>query len=233
MKLCIIPARGGSKRIPNKNIREFHGKPLIAWSIKAATDSGCFDHIVVSTDSDRVAEIAIRHGAEVPFKRPENLADDFTPTRPVINHAIEEITKRYELPTHVCCLYPTAPFVTSNDLIFALNQLEKNKLDFVFSCTSYAYPIQRAFRILSTGSPVRLYPKHRNTRSQDLEEIYHDAGQFYWGHSEAFLSGKDSISENSLAYIMPRYRVLDIDTQEDWNFATAMFTALQISNREL
>lgn len=226
MSLCVIPARGGSKRIPRKNIKPFCGKPMIAWSIEAAEASGCVDRIIVSTDDEEIARVAQEWGAEVPFIRPAELADDFVATRPVVNHAIEEATRLFGKPDFVCCLYPTAPFITVEDMRSSLEILLTEKVDFVFSAATFAYPIQRAFTIRTGGGLERCYPELRNTRSQDLEEAYHDAGQFYWGRCQAFLEGRDTISENSKAFILPRYRVHDIDTEEDWVRAEKMFAAL-------
>ena len=226
MNLCVIPARGGSKRIPRKNIRDFCGKPMIAWSIEAAHASECFDRVIVSTDDDEIAKVARAWGAEVPFMRPAELADDYIATRPVVNHAINEFSQRYGVPTWVCCLYPTAPFVTPADLRQAQVQLKDQQADFVFSAATFAYPIQRAFRMLRDGGLERCYPQYRNTRSQDLEEAYHDAGQFYWGRCQAFLDGMDSVSAHSRAFVLPRHRVHDIDTEEDWMRAETVFLAL-------
>lgn len=226
MRFCVIPARGGSKRIPRKNIKPFCGKPMIAWSIKAAQASGCFDHIIVSTDDEEIAETAKQWGGEVPFWRPPELADDHTATRPVVNHAIREATRLYGEAESVCCLYPTAPFLTAEDLRQGLQILDEGRVDFVFSAATFAYPIQRAFRRTPTGGLERIHPEHRNTRSQDLEEAFHDAGQFYWGRTEAFLAGKDTVSANSRLFILPRYRVHDIDTEEDWERAERMHCAL-------
>lgn len=226
MNLCVIPARGGSKRIPRKNIREFCGKPMIARSIEAALASRCFSRVVVSTDDQEVAEISKAFGADVPFLRPAELATDYAATRPVINHAIKAVSSLYEKPDFVCCLYPTAPFVKEEDIVGAFQYLESQEIDFVFSAALFPYPIQRGFRILPGGALERLYPQHRETRSQDLEEVYHDAGQFYWGRSQAFLDGTDVVSEKSRAFVLPRYRVHDIDTEEDWQLAVAVFKAI-------
>ena len=231
MRLCVIPARGGSKRIPRKNIREFCGKPMISWSIDAALQSGCFDRIVVSTDDVEIAEVAVACGAEVPFMRPTDLSNDYVATRPVVNHTIMEISRSYRMPTVVCCLYATAPFVTVSHLRDALDKLISEKLDFVFSAATFSYPIQRAFRVLPGGGLERCYPQHRNTRSQDLEEIYHDAGQFYWGRCKAFLDEVDTVSENSRAFLLPRYRVHDIDTEEDWKRAETIFSAKYLEGK--
>lgn len=223
MNLAIIPARGGSKRIPRKNIKPFCGKPMIAWSIEAAKASGCFDRIIVSTDDEEIAEVARQWGAEVPFMRPAELADDHATTRPVVNHAIREATRLYGAPEAVCCLYPTAPFVTVEDLRRGLQMLKEEKVDFVFTAATFAYPIQRAFRRTATGGLERIQPEHRNTRSQDLEEAYHDVGQFYWGSAMAFLSKEDMVSTGSRVLIIPRWRVHDIDTVEDWLRAELYF----------
>ena len=222
-RLCIIPARGGSKRIPRKNIKEFCGKPMIAWSIETAKQSKLFDHVIVSTDDQEIAEVARQWGAEVPFMRPPELADDMTPTRSVVNHAIETVAKEHGFPDHVCVIYATSPFMTTSDLNDAYSLMCKEGYVFAFSAATFPYPIQRAFFINDTGGLQRFFPEHRLTRSQDLMEMYHDAGQFYWGSADAFLSGNDSISERSYPFILPRYRVHDIDTKEDWDRAETIF----------
>lgn len=219
MNVAIIPARGGSKRIPRKNIREFFGKPMIAWSIEAALNSECFDRVIVSTDDDEIAEIAEKFGAEAPFRRPAILSDDYTATRPVINHSIEQIEILYGRPDYVCCIYATAPLLDSATIKAAYAELEKKDLDFVFSAGAFSYPIQRAFRKTPNGHPQRLWPETKHTRSQDLEECYHDAGQFYWGKRKAFLDNCDPISDRSLAYMLPTQNVQDIDTEDDWQRA--------------
>ena len=224
--IAIIPARGGSKRVPHKNIRDFCGKPMIAWSIEAAKSSSCFDRVIVSTDDLEIAEIARQWGAEVPFMRPAELATDHAATRPVINHAIVEVTRLFGAPDAICCLYPTAPFVTVEDLRNGLRILEEEKADFVFSAATFAYPIQRAFRRTEVGGLERIQPEHRHTRSQDLEEAFHDAGQFYWGLRQAFLDNRDMVADQSRALVLPRFRVHDIDTPEDWIRAETVFSAL-------
>jgi len=226
-KLAIIPARGLSKRIPRKNIKEFCGKPMISWSIEAAHESGCFDHIIVSTDDQEIASVAEQYGAEVPFTRPQELADDCTATRPVINHAIQAASSLWGMPNYVCCIYATAPFLQPGDLKQAFSMLKESRADFVFSAGKFAYPIQRGFRVNDAGLAERLCPEHRHTRSQDLEEVYHDAGQFYWGTSKAFLDYSDPISMAGIAHVLPRTRVHDIDTKEDWAVAELMFKALR------
>ena len=223
MKLSVIPARGGSKRVPRKNIRDFCGKPMIAWSIEAAQRSGCFDRIAVSTDDAEIAEVARAFGAEVPFMRPTALADDHTATIPVIAHATEWYAQHITL-TDVCCIYATAPFLQADDLRAAEKRMGQSDCDYVFSVTRYAFPIQRALRITAHGKVAMMQPEHANTRSQDLEEAYHDAGQFYWGKPEAWLAHKPIFSAQSAPLILPTHRVLDIDTPEDWHHAEMLFS---------
>mgnify|MGYP000444417538 CR=1 FL=1 len=227
--LAVIPARGGSKRIPRKSIRDFCGKPMIAWSIEAAITSRLFEHIVVSTDNEEIATIAISLGAEVPFRRPAELADDHTATRPVVNHAIREAEEHFGRPDHVCCIYPTAPFIQIDDLRLGLNQLIASAADFAFTVTRFAYPIQRALKLTETGGIAMFQPEHRKTRSQDLEPAYHDAGQFYWGRTKAFLEDRDTVSSSGTPIILPNWRVHDIDTEEDWARAELTFQALTSS----
>lgn len=226
MRLAVIPARGGSKRIPRKNIRNFCGKPMIAWSIEAALQSACFDRVIVSTDDEEIAETSRRYGAEVPFTRPEALSGDQAGTVPVIAHAINWQSQTGTAPEAVCCLYATAPFVRPSDLVQGLHVLHTVGCDYAFSVTSYAFPIQRALRIGADGLTRMHYPEHAHTRSQDLEEMWHDAGQFYWGRADAWLAGKPVLSGNSAPVILPRYLVQDIDTPEDWVRAELMFSAL-------
>lgn len=227
MKIAVIPARGGSKRIPRKNIRPFCGKPMIAWSIEAALASGCFDQVVVSTDDTEIAEVARLHGASVPFMRPAELADDHTGTIPVIRHALEWFTSQGSVPQEVCCLYATAPFVTAEDIRRGLLLLQENACSYAFSVTSYAFPIQRAIRITAQGRVAMFNPEHFATRSQDLEEAYHDAGQFYWGQADAWREGRLIFGADSVPVLLPRHRVQDIDTDEDWERAEWLFKAMQ------
>lgn len=227
MRLAVIPARGGSKRIPRKNIREFCGKPMIAWSIEAALESACFDRVIVSTDDQEIAETARHYGADVPFVRPVELSDDHTGTIPVIAHAIDWQTRSGELPEAVCCLYATAPFVRAADLKQGLDLLNITDCDYAFSVTSYAFPIQRALRLDGNGKTVMFHPEHAHTRSQDLEEAWHDAGQFYWGRTATWLAETPVMSASSSPVVLPRYRVQDIDTPEDWVRAELMFSALK------
>jgi len=226
MKVAIIPARGGSKRIPRKNIKEFFGKPMIAWSIEAALKSNCFDRIIVSTDDQEIANIAKGYGAEVPFIRPAELSDDHAGTIPVIKQAIQWLNDYSQPPSLVCCLYATAPFVRASDIIKGLELLEQSKASYAFTVTSYAFPIQRAIKITETGNIEMFTSEHFQTRSQDLEEAYHDAGQFYWGTTNAWMSEKVIFGPDSTPVILPRYRVQDIDTPEDWDRAEWLFKAM-------
>lgn len=227
MRIAIIPARGGSKRIPRKNIKPFCGKPMIAWSIEAALQSACFDQVIVSTDDAEIAEVARQWGAAVPFVRPAELSDDHTGTIPVIRHAIEWFNLQGQSVEQVCCLYATAPFVTAEDLRRGLDVLQGNDCDYAFSVTSFPFPIQRAIRINAEGRAEMFSPEHFNTRSQDLEDAFHDAGQFYWGRAVAWLQGEMIFSPHSLPVLLPRHRVQDIDTPEDWARAEWLFKAMQ------
>jgi len=230
MRLAVIPARGGSKRIPRKNIKLFCGKPMIAWSIEAALQSGCFDKIVVSTDDAEIAEVARQCGAQVPFMRPAELSDDHTGTTAVIAHAINWFAAQGQTPAQVCCLYATAPFLSADDLRQGLIVLTEMGSDYAFSVTSYAFPIQRAIRINETGCVEMFNFEHFNSRSQDLEEAYHDAGQFYWGRADAWLQGQMIFSPAAAPVMLPRHRVQDIDTPEDWTRAEWMFKAFQANS---
>lgn len=222
MRLAVIPARGGSKRIPRKNIKPFGGLPMIGWSIRAAIQSDCFDRIIVSTDDPEIAEIAKEYGADVPFVRPACLADDYTGTIPVIAHAINWQNQHGRTSSQVCCIYATAPFIEAFDLRGGLNVLESTKSNYAFSVTSYAFPIQRALSINTENRITMFQPEHFNTRSQDLSEAWHDAGQFYWGQAEAWLAGKPVFCTHSAPVYLPRHRVQDIDTLEDWERAEWM-----------
>ncbi|MBL0225442.1 MAG: pseudaminic acid cytidylyltransferase [Geobacteraceae bacterium] len=228
MKVAIIPARGGSKRIPRKNIKEFCGKPMIAWSIEAALQSSCFSRIIVSTDDDEVADVAKQYGAEVPFFRPTTLSDDYTGTSPVIRHAVEWLNLQGQHPEQICCIYATAPFINSTDIQRGLEILTTTGSEYAFTVTSYPFPIQRAIRITLGGRVEMFNPHQFNTRSQDLEEAYHDAGQFYWGLARAWLAEKKIFSMDAAPVMLPRHRVQDIDTSEDWLRAEMMFKAWQL-----
>ncbi len=227
MNICIIPARGGSKRIPRKNIREFCGKPMIAWSIQAAIYSGCFENIFVSTDNQEIAEIAKSFGAEVPFIRPDDLANEYIGTIPVIVHAIEWLQNQGINPATICCLYATAPFIETTDLQKAkklIKSLEKNQ--FVFTGGKFESSIQRALKLNPKSNLCEMVqPENYCKRSQDLKELYFDAGQFYWGSQEAWLT-TSNIFEGSKMLLLPKSRVQDIDTPEDWEYAELMHNIL-------
>ena len=229
MRLCVIPARGGSKRIPRKNIKAFCGKPMIAYSIEAAKASGLFDKIVVSTDDMEIAEIAKSYGAVVPFLRPKELSDDHTATIPVIAHAIKASVDDINDVEAVCCIYATAPFVQARYIQEAYEKLLTCKASYAFSATSFPFPIQRAIRLTKEDRVEMFSPENFAVRSQDLEEAYHDAGQFYWGTPEAWLEGKVIFAPHSTAVLLPRHLVQDIDTPEDWLRAEFMFKALALS----
>jgi pseudaminic acid cytidylyltransferase len=224
--IAVIPARGGSKRIPRKNIREFAGKPIIAHSIDCALRSGLFDRVIVSTDDPEISTVARRFGAEVPFVRPTELSDDHTGTADVIAHAIRFVLDEGSKISWACCIYPTAPFLQSDDLVRGFELLESGGLQFVFAATTFAYPIFRAFRREPNGGLAMLFPEHLNPRSQDLPEVLHDAGQFYWGTKDAWLGYTNIFGELSSVVSIPRWRVQDIDTEEDWIRAEAMAPAL-------
>lgn len=223
MKLAVIPARGGSKRIPQKNIRVFCGRPIIGYSIQAALESGVFDRVVVSTDDEEIAAVARQCGAETPFLRPAALADDHTGTLPVIRHAIETMRDQGAKFGYVCCIYATAPFIKPSDLSRGLNILQGSGAEYAFTATSFAYPIHRALRIMPSGRVAMFQPENYYKRSQDLEEAYHDAGQFYWGMTNAFLREVPLFSGHSVPILLPRHQVQDIDTLEDWKHAELMY----------
>lgn len=227
MNIALIPARGGSKRIPRKNIKLFCGKPMIAYSIEAALNSGCFDDVIVSTDDMEIAVVAREWGASVPFMRPDTLSDDYVGTLPVVRHAVEWLTADGRMPDQICCIYATAPFVSGVDLARGLRALVESGADYAFSVTSYGFPIQRAVRITADERVEMFQPGHLNTRSQDLEEAFHDAGQFYWGRASAWRESKPVFGSGSSPVLLPRYRVQDIDTPEDWIRAEWLFRAMQ------
>ncbi|WP_432743822.1 pseudaminic acid cytidylyltransferase [Methylobacter sp. G7] len=225
MKIAIIPARGGSKRIPRKNIKDFCGKPMIAWSIEAAKASGLFDHIIVSTDDAEIAEVAKQWGAEAPFMRPVELSDDYVGTGAVVKHAVEWSLKHIGKSEFACTIYATAPFIKPADLIRGVELLLQTGKQIAFTVTSFPFPIQRAIRITESGGVAMFQPEHLMTRSQDLEPAYHDAGQFYWARTDAVLNDVPAFSDAAVPLILPRHQVQDIDTTEDWQCAELMFDA--------
>ena len=225
--VAIIPARKGSKRIPNKNIRPFSGQPMITYPIRAAQDSGLFDRILVSTDSEEISAIAQACGADVPFMRPAELSDDHTATAPVLKHALEWLNKSGTPASHACCIYATAPFVRASDIVQGLDILQDSKVATVFTVTSFTFPILRALKIKPDGKLAMFWPEHRLTRSQDLPEAYHDAGQLYWGKHKNYLKYKDFrkiyLNNKSIGFVMNEKEVQDIDTIEDLNMARIKF----------
>lgn len=227
MKLAVIPARGGSKRIPRKNIKPFCGKPMMLWSLEAAFDSKCFDRIIVSTDDEEIRTLALTAGAEVPFLRPKELANDFADTVSVVKHAIKWLENGGEAPQLVCCIYATAPFLQSADLVKAHDLLIAMDCDFVMPLVAYSYPIQRALRMASDSRATMIYPEYAMSRTQDLERRYHDVGQFYWGHSTSWLSCESILTATTCALELPEYRAQDIDTIEDWIQAEIKFNSLR------
>ena len=228
VRLAIIPARGGSRRIPGKNIKPFAGKPMIAWSIEAAFASELFDRVIVSTDDERIAATAREHGAQTPFLRPAGLSGDRTATVPVVAHAIEWLAAHGTRAEEVCCIYATAPFIRVDDLRDAAARLRDTGADYAFPITSFAFPVQRGVAVTPEGRLRMFQPEHALTRSQDLEEAYHDAGQFYWGLADAWSRGTPLMGPASAPVVIPRYRVQDIDTPEDWARAETMFEVLRV-----
>lgn len=224
MNIAIIPARGGSKRIPKKNIKKFLGKPIIAYSIEAAIESNLFEKVIVSTDDDQIAKTAIKYGASVPFVRPKNLSDDFTGTGAVVEHALEFLKSRNEQYDFVCTIYATAPLLKSKYLIDAYDKLKNSNAKMCFSVTSIPFPIQRAFKINSNERCQMFTPEHFLSRSQDLEEAYQDAGQFYWENTK-IQSNEIAFGKDSIPLVLPRYLVCDIDTPEDWEMAEILHNA--------
>ena len=223
MAICVIPARGGSKRIPRKNIRTFHGTPMIGWSIAAARACCLFDRIVVSTDDAEISEIALTLGAEVPFSRPDNLANDHTGTVPVVTHAVEALDLDSDVA--VCCLYATAPFVQATDLREGLRLLQAGA-SYAMAVTRFDYPIQRALRRSEDGAVSMINPAQMQVRSQDFEPAWHDAGQFYWGMAATWASQIPVFGGHARGVELPSSRVVDIDTPEDWDRAEALFQVL-------
>ena len=222
MNIAIIPARGGSKRIPRKNIKTFCGKPMIAWSIEAAKKANLFDRIIVSTDDEEIAEVAKKWGAEVPFMRPAELSNDFAGTTEVITHATKWAQDQGWLLEAVCCIYATAPFVRQNDLQRGLDALRSGPWAYAFTAAEYAAPVFRSFKQVESGGIEMFFPEHFSTRSQDLPMALHDAGQFYWGRPNAWLSGARIFDRHSTPVFIPRWRVQDIDTVDDWVRAEMM-----------
>jgi pseudaminic acid cytidylyltransferase len=225
--LAIIPARGGSKRIPRKNVRPFHGKPMIAWSISAALESHVFDEVIVSTDDEEIASFAEDYGASVPFRRPADLSNDFAPTMPVMSHAIRWWEEHRGSVEIACCLQATAPFIRPSILREGLNLLSESPADFVLSVTRFAYPVQRSLKLNSEKMLDFVEPENALKRSQDLEPRFHDAGQFFIGRAGAFFRYQAVLFGKCLPIIVPEDEVVDIDTEEDWRLAEKLFSIRQ------
>lgn len=217
--IALVPARGGSKRIPRKNVKPFRGVPLLTRVVGTLVGSAIFDRVVVSTDDDEIAAIAEAAGADVPFRRPAELSDDHTGTRPVIQHAITELTAAGQPVTELCVVYPAAVFVSADDLAGGRERLRASGAQFVMSAASYAAPVQRALTVGDDGWMRMLWPEFALTRSQDLAEAYHDAGQFYWGTVDAWMTGPSVLAARTVPFVLPHWRVQDIDTPEDWERA--------------
>jgi N-acylneuraminate cytidylyltransferase len=227
MNICIIPARGGSKRIHQKNIKDFNGKPIIAYSIEIAFKSNCFDRVIVSTDDDEIAEVAKKFGAEVPFIRPAFLGNDVIGILPVMKNALDWLDRNNSNPKNICLLSATAPFIHKSDLQGSYEQFIATNADYCFGVTSFPYPIQRAIKVTKENRVDMFYKQYFNVLSQDLEDSYHDAGQFYWGKPQAFREERILFSQDSSPYVLPRYLVQDIDTLEDWIRAELMYQVIQ------
>lgn len=224
--IAVITARGGSKRIPGKNIKAFLGKPIIAYSIETARKSNLFNRIIVSTDSEEIAAVARSWGAEVPFIRPANISDDYTPTADVVLHAVNWLQSNGANARYVCCLYPTAPFITVEDLQKGYELLEKNHVTGSFSVTTFPHPVFRGLKMNSQGRLEMLWPEYELTRSNDLPEVVHDIGQFYWREISAFKKDKKIWAPDAMPVMIPRKRAQDIDTPEDWERAEALYKVL-------
>lgn len=221
--ICIIPARGGSKRIPRKNVKDFLGKPIISYSIEAALKSDVFDEVMVSTDDQEIAEIALKYGAKVPFLRSEETSNDFATTSDVINEVIEWYRQNGQEFDIICCIYATAPFVTPEKLNKAIDMLKDRDFDSAFTCTSFSYPILRGLVIDDKGRIEMKWSEYRNSRSQDLPQFYHDAGQFYFATTEAFRKANGFWGENTAPIVVSELEVQDLDTLTDWALAEMKF----------
>jgi len=232
MNVAIIPARSGSKRIPKKNIKSFCGKPIIYWPIDVIKKSNIFDKIIVSTDDEEIGEIARSFGAETPFIRPQNISDDFANVSDVMCHAVKWLEQgKYNLNT-ICCIYATAVFLAEEDLKIGYRTFLSQKWNYVFSGTTFPFPIQRAFKRNDNQGIEMFERRYLKSRSQDLEKAYHDAAQFYYGKSLAWVNKYEIFNKDSEAILLPRWRIQDIDTVEDWINAELMFKTLKNNSSE-
>jgi len=225
--LCIIPARGGSKRIPRKNIKLFLGKPIIAYSIETAQKSGLFDEVMVSTDDAEIAEIAVSYGAKIPFLRDKKTASDFATTYDVVEEVVLQYQQQGIKFEYICCIYPCAPFVSNEKLSDSFNVLTSNDFDSVFPVMPFGFPIQRALNVTQDKKTSFFYPEFSLSRSQDLQNSYHDAGQFYWMNIENCLREKKILTENSGSIIISELEGQDIDNDVDWKLAELKYELLQ------
>ena len=225
-KVAIITARGGSKRIPGKNIKSFCGKPIITYSIEAAVESKLFDKVMVSTDDNAIAEIARQYGAQVPFMRSAKNSDDYATTADVLIEVLSDYKQAGIEYEYGCCLYPTAPFVTSQKLIDSFKVMSNDKADSLFPIVKYSFPVQRAFKIVNNRI-VYAQPDYENIRSQDLEPYFHDCGQFYWFKTELLMKAKSLLAGETVYFELPQCEVQDIDTPEDWAIAEALYKCIK------
>jgi pseudaminic acid cytidylyltransferase len=216
MNVAIIPARGGSKRIPRKNVKPFLGKPIIVRSIETAIASGCFERVVVSTDDEEIAAVSRAAGAETPFMRPADLANDMAATLPVISHAVSFLVRQGATIDYACCIYPTAPLLRPSDVRKGLDLLVSTGADYVITCCDFDFPVRRAVQVTAEGFLAPEFPEFINHRSQDLKPLYHDAGQMYWGTANAYQSMRPFFQSRAVPLHIPRLRVQDIDNEDDW-----------------
>ena len=226
MRIAIIPARGGSKRIPRKNVREFHGKPIIAYSIETALKSKLFDIVMVSTDDQEIANLAKSIGAEVPFLRSVKNSDDFATTSDVLAEVIEYYKEQGTDLMNVCCIYPTSPLINAADLKEAHNKFNEGEFDVLMSSVEYSFPIQRAFHLNGSNEIQLIQPEYIHSRSQDLKSSFHDAGAFYFFRVDPFMQHRTLWQGRIGAFVMPESKVQDIDCLEDWKIAEAKYTKL-------
>ena len=227
MTICVIPARGGSKRIPRKNIRPFAGKPIIEFSIKAAISSGCFDRVIVSTDDNEIRSIAISLGAEVPILRSDENSDDHSSVFNVVKETLDYLSLKENLsPSYVCCIFATAPFVTGKRIAGAFKKMIENNSDAIFPVVDFSYPIQRSLEVKADGTVGMVWPEHLLSRSQDLPRRFHDVGQYYWVKTSTMLSEKTLFVRRSSVEHISELLAQDIDTEEDWKIAELKYGLL-------
>lgn len=229
--IAIITARGGSKRLPRKNIKEFCGKPILAYSIEAALDSKIFAEVMVSTDDKEIAEVALAYGAKVPFYRSEKTSDDYATTADVLKEVLDEYKKLGQTFEWMCCIYPTAPFVTASKLKDSFNKIQTEGADALIPVVKFSYPPQRCFVIKEDNKLVYKWPEYIRARSQDLEPFYHDVGQYYFWEVDKFILARNGILENTISYTLDEMEVQDIDTIDDWEIAEIKYRAMKSKSR--